>query len=372
MDDVCLIHSDRDELQQMLDITNHVAKKYHIEFGAAKCKVVKIGKGPSSKLTLNGQILEEVEAYKYLGEMINNKGNLSAHITELEKKIQAATQNIITETGNKEFKGIKMEAVWQLVDSIIIPILTYGAEGWEPTKTELQQLQTIMNKALKTLLFLPQQTPTSILLQETGYLPIERMIKKKRVMQAHKILHKKGPSLNKSMTMNENSMWKNRTNEILEEYNLTGESLRISKLGLSSVLDTLNREITNQEIVEEATTKTKTKHWMENKTKLQEKGRPEYMTKLSRKQCNALMKVRSSMIPCKMNKKTQYKENAECRFCKVHQETQKHILTECKKNPHRINRPYKELFSDENCEKLKEAAEKIMKTVETMENKVEP
>ena len=25
MDDVCLIHSDRDELQQMLDITNHIA-----------------------------------------------------------------------------------------------------------------------------------------------------------------------------------------------------------------------------------------------------------------------------------------------------------------------------------------------------------
>ena len=159
MDDVCLIHSDRDELQQMLDITNHVAKKYHIEFGAAKCKVVKIGKGPSSKLTLNGQILEEVEAYKYLGEMINNKGNLSAHINELEKKIQAATQNIITETGNKEFKGIKMEAVWQLVYSIIIPILTYGAEGWDPTKTELQQLQTIMNKALKPCCSYPNKPP---------------------------------------------------------------------------------------------------------------------------------------------------------------------------------------------------------------------
>ena len=48
MDDVCLIHSDRNELQEMLDITNHVAKKYHIEFGAAKCKVVKIGRGPTS------------------------------------------------------------------------------------------------------------------------------------------------------------------------------------------------------------------------------------------------------------------------------------------------------------------------------------
>ena len=193
IDDVCLIHSDRDELQQMLDTTNHVAKKYHIEFGAAKCKVVKIGKGPSSKITLNGQILEEVEAYKYLGEMINNKGNLSAHITELKKKIQAATQNIITETGNKEFKGIKMAAVLQLVDSIIIPILTYRAEGWDPTKTELQQLQTIMNKALKTLLFLPQQTPTSILLQETVYLPIERMIKKGKGDAGPQNTPQKGP-----------------------------------------------------------------------------------------------------------------------------------------------------------------------------------
>ena len=200
MDDVCLIHSDRNELQQMLDITNHVAKKYHIEFGAAKCKVVKIGRGPTSKLTLNGQILEEVDSYKYLGEMINSKGNLAAHIKELEKKEQAATQIIMSETGNKEFKGIKMEAIWQLVDSIIIPILTYGAEGWDPSKTETQQIQTIMNNALKTILCLPKQTPTSILLAETGYIPVEKIIKKKRIMQAHRIHNKKGPSLNMTET----------------------------------------------------------------------------------------------------------------------------------------------------------------------------
>ena len=41
MDDVCLIHYDLDKLQKILDIANHVAKKYHIVFGAAKCKVIK-------------------------------------------------------------------------------------------------------------------------------------------------------------------------------------------------------------------------------------------------------------------------------------------------------------------------------------------
>ena len=262
-----------------------------------------------------------------------------------------------------------MKAVWQLVDSIIIPRLTYGAEGWEPSKTELQQLQTIMNKALKTLLFLPQQTPTSILLQETGYLPIERVIKKKRVMQAHRTLYKKDPSLNKSMTTTENSLWRAATKEILEEYNLTEESLHISKQGLSKAMETLNWEITNKEIMEEASSKTKTKHWMDNKRKLQKIGRPEYMTKLSKKQCNALMKVGSSMTPCKIIQKNQYKGNLECRFCYAHQETQKHVITECVSNPHRMNIPYEELFSDENCERLKEAAEKIIKTIETTETK---
>ena len=45
MDDVCLIHHDLEALQTMLDVTNHVELKYHIQFGAAKCKVIRKGKG---------------------------------------------------------------------------------------------------------------------------------------------------------------------------------------------------------------------------------------------------------------------------------------------------------------------------------------
>ena len=41
MDDACLVHYDLEILQEMLDTTNHVALKYHIQFGAAKCKVIR-------------------------------------------------------------------------------------------------------------------------------------------------------------------------------------------------------------------------------------------------------------------------------------------------------------------------------------------
>ena len=91
MDDVCLIHHDLKTLQKMLDITNHVELKYHIEFGAAKCKVVRTAKGKKSEIKLNGQTLEEVDTYKYLGEIISKKNNMEAHIEAIETKIHAAT-----------------------------------------------------------------------------------------------------------------------------------------------------------------------------------------------------------------------------------------------------------------------------------------
>ncbi len=45
MDDVALISNDPIELQQMLNITHEIASRYHIEFGAAKSKILKIGRG---------------------------------------------------------------------------------------------------------------------------------------------------------------------------------------------------------------------------------------------------------------------------------------------------------------------------------------
>ena len=191
--------------------------------------MVKIGKGTKSEIRLNNQILEEVTSYKYL-ELINNKGNLEDHLTATQSKIRATTAQIIAETGNKEFKGTKMKAIWQLVDATIIPILTYTAEGWNYTKEEIEKTQTIFNEALKTTLLIPQGTPTTILLNETGYPAIEDTIKKKRITQAHRLINMKKNSLIKKMTQHENSTWMERTNGILEEFKVKDQIAKCSKM----------------------------------------------------------------------------------------------------------------------------------------------
>ena len=49
-----------------------------------------------------------------------------------------------------------MKAVWQLVDAILILILTYACEAWTPNKEQIHKLQTIFNEAIKTITF-PQK-----------------------------------------------------------------------------------------------------------------------------------------------------------------------------------------------------------------------
>ena len=100
---------------------------------------------------------------------------------------------------------MKMAAIWELVETIIIPIITYGSESWEPKKKEMTQIEAIFNKTLKTILQLPDQTPTATLLAETGFIPIELVVKKK-IMHANRVLTKEKMGLIQLITKDKKPM----------------------------------------------------------------------------------------------------------------------------------------------------------------------
>ena len=53
------------------------------------------------------------------------------------------------------------------------------------------------------------------------------------------------------------------------------------------------------------------------------------MNKLTRKQCNGIIKTRASMLSVKTNHKKSNGSNLVCRFCSETEETQEHILQTC-------------------------------------------
>ena len=60
MDDVVLIHHNKEGIQKMLDITDDIAKRYHIKFWKEKSQVLTIGKAaPPPNLKLGDDPLDQ-------------------------------------------------------------------------------------------------------------------------------------------------------------------------------------------------------------------------------------------------------------------------------------------------------------------------
>ena len=260
-----------------------------------------------------------------------------------------------------------MKAVWQMVDAILIPILTYACEAWTPGKEEITKLQTIFNEALKTILSLPKGTPTTILLNETGNYPIELTIKKKKILHTKRIDSLKDEALIKDVTSPNNSEWRKEINRIAEEFNVKDQMTVLTKTSLKKHLHeeikTKFMDLIENEYVE----KTKIKHWKDLKTDIKADKRPLYMEKLNRNECSAIIRTRASMLPVKNNFKKGCKNDLICRFCKKETETQEHILQMCPAIRERCGQTieYKEIFQ-ENVEKLKKAANTIIKITDEL------
>ena len=167
MDDVALIHNNRDE--RMLDSTEEVAQKYHLKFGKEKSQVLRINpKNSDNKARLGDMELDNTDKYKYLGMHMTKKGTLYEHLKITKGKVEASIQTIFHIAGNENFTNIQMTTIWKLITTCTIPIITYGAEVWIPTKQELKQAQSILCNVIKRILKTPVTTPNEVVQAETG------------------------------------------------------------------------------------------------------------------------------------------------------------------------------------------------------------
>ena len=163
VDDVALFSTDEKELQQMLDLTDEAAKRYRIEFGKEKSKVLKIGgrkqQNEPTKFHLGSMELDYTETYTYLGETVNEKGNLEHHIKAIKRKVEAAYQTIRIIAGNKDMYIIDMETTWKLIEACVLPIILYASEIWNNNKEITEAVNRILYNIIKRTIQTPTSTP---------------------------------------------------------------------------------------------------------------------------------------------------------------------------------------------------------------------
>ena len=374
VDDVLIMAETKEELQQMLDIINDIAAKYHIEFGMPKSNVMKIGgrKEAITMVPLGHQAMTQTTKYKYLGFNQTDDNKLDTHINETRSKTEGAYQKMLQVAGDEKFKNIELQTIWELIETEIAPIALNTAEVWDPTTKENEAHNKILDNILKRTLKVPISTPREALYIELGILDLEQRRKKNRINMEHRV-NKKGTETTKTaMNAHIKGGWKELTDKLNSAMGTTNNT----KPQIKNKINTNFK----QRIEEEGKNKSKVQFLLNGRKQEWTVGeRPKYLNELTRNQASALFKARTRMIRAKNNERGAHTtinrntgekaENLKCRYCNNTEiETQEHILNECEGiHTDETTKVTNEEIFEQYGTNTRETANKIIKIQDKME-----
>ncbi|VDO66079.1 unnamed protein product [Schistosoma margrebowiei] len=138
-----------------------------------KTKVLKFKAENSNPITLDGETLEDVESFIYLGSIIDEQGGSDADVKARIGKARVSFLQLWIIWNSKQLStNIKMK----IFNTNVKAVLLYGAETWRTTTTTIKKIQVFINSCLRNIL----NISNSLLWERTNQLPAEEEIRKRR------------------------------------------------------------------------------------------------------------------------------------------------------------------------------------------------
>ncbi len=173
--------------------------------------------------------LDITKVYTYLGEVLNEKGNITDQIKNIRGKTEAAYQTIRMIAGNSNFRDIELETIWKLIDTCVLPIILYAAETWDNTKEQTNEINRILDNIIKRVLQTLTTTPRETLYMETDLLDAEHLAKSRQLMMSHRLKETASELITSTLNANTKGGWKQRLANTMEANSLQEADLQCTK-----------------------------------------------------------------------------------------------------------------------------------------------
>jgi hypothetical protein len=138
-DDQAIPAGSPSRLQKMLRRLNSKVKKYGMRINIQKTKTMAIGRNTSAfSTTIDGQLLQQVSSFKYLGSTIASDGCCSHDVRARVAMAKAAfreKQGVLTS------KSISLELRKRIAKAYVWSVALYGAETWTLNKKDEKRLE---------------------------------------------------------------------------------------------------------------------------------------------------------------------------------------------------------------------------------------
>ena len=139
-----------------------------------KTKCMSFGDRNPIELFFNGNIIEQVEKYKYLGVIIKSVMRLNQDVFAFNYeylKQQARKALFCAQKKISSFGKLPPHIKMFLFDSLIKPILTYGSEVWAVSEAGTSQADKTFLRHVKHSLGVKNTTSSIMVLGDCGHYP---------------------------------------------------------------------------------------------------------------------------------------------------------------------------------------------------------
>ena len=117
-------------LQSNLRLMNDVLSRWELKVNWRKTKVMRVArKSQECAVKIGEEIIEQVDAMKYLGVMISSDGSM-------DKEVEAQRVTVLRR------KELSRSTKLMVVNAIVMPTLIYGCEIWSLSKRQQSKVAT--------------------------------------------------------------------------------------------------------------------------------------------------------------------------------------------------------------------------------------
>lgn len=149
-DDMVLVAHSEEDLQYNVEIYHNELRKVNMKINIGKTKTMVIAAEEiRHSITIEGQEIEQVDTFKYLGAYISSNGNLEEEINERTAAV-GRTFNAIKTTflGKSE---IPTKVKTEVVKKVVFPALVYSSESWVLSNKQKSKLRSMEMRFLRKI-----------------------------------------------------------------------------------------------------------------------------------------------------------------------------------------------------------------------------
>ncbi|VDO62321.1 unnamed protein product [Schistosoma margrebowiei] len=178
-DDLAFLSHTHEQIQVKTASVAAVSVAVDLNIHKGKTKVLKFKTKNSNSITLDGETLEDVESFTYLGSIIDEQGGSDADVKARIGKARAASLQLKKMWNSKQL-STNIEV--RIFNTNVKAVLLYGAETWSTTITTIKKVQVFINSCLRKLLNTHwlDAISNSLLWERTNQLSAKEEIRKRR------------------------------------------------------------------------------------------------------------------------------------------------------------------------------------------------